>query len=39
MKRQIIIAGVWGAGNISIVEQMGQDKEITFLKDDFRYAL
>ncbi len=38
MKHKIIIAGVWGAGNISIVEQMGQDSGIEFLKDDFQYA-
>lgn len=38
MKQKIFIAGVWGAGNISIMEQVGQDEEVTFLRDDFQYA-
>lgn len=38
MKRKIFIAGVWGTGNISIMEQIGKDAEVEFLRDDFKYA-
>lgn len=38
MKHKIFVAGVWGAGNISIMEQVGRDADVTFLRDDFRYA-
>lgn len=35
---KIFIAGVWGAGNISIMEQVGREADVTFLRDDFQYA-
>lgn len=38
MNHKIYIAGVWGAGNISIMEQVGKDEDVEFLKDDFQYA-
>ena len=38
MKNKLFIAGVWGAGNISIMEQVAKDADVEFLRDDFRYA-
>lgn len=35
---KIFIAGVWGAGNISIMEQVGREADVAFLRDDFQYA-
>lgn len=37
MRQKIYIAGVWGTGNINIMEQFQNDDEVEFLKDDFRY--
>ena len=39
MKRKIFIAGVWGAGNINIMEQVGKGDDIEFLRDYFRFAV
>lgn len=38
MKRKIFIAGVWGDGNISIMEQVGKDADVEFLREDFQYS-
>lgn len=38
MKQKIFIAGVWGIGNISIMEEFDEDTEVEFLKDDFFLA-
>lgn len=39
MKNKLFIAGVWGVGNISIMEQAAKDDTaVEFLRDDFRYA-
>ncbi len=37
MKRKIFIAGVWGKGNINIMEQFQNDVEVEFLRNDFKY--
>ena len=37
MKRKLFIAGVWGASNISTMEQLKDDADVEFLKHDFRY--
>ena len=37
MKYKIYVAGVWGFGNISIMEQFQNDAEVEFLKHDFKY--
>ncbi len=37
MKRKIYIAGVWGTGNVSIMEQLKDDADVQYLKHDFKY--
>lgn len=37
MKQKIFVAGVWGFGNISIMEQFRDDEQVEFLKYDFEY--
>lgn len=39
MKQKIFIAGVWGFGNISIMQQFKQDRDVEFLENDFKYSL
>lgn len=34
---KIFVAGVWGFGNISIMEQFENDSQVQFLKYDFQY--
>lgn len=36
--RKIIIAGVWGSGNINIMEQVAKEADVIFLREDFQYA-
>ena len=37
MEYKIFVAGVWGFGNISIMEQFRDDPDVEFLKHDFKY--
>lgn len=37
MNYKIFVAGVWGFGNISIMEQFHDDEQVEFLKHDFVY--
>lgn len=39
MKHKIYVGGVWGFGNISIMQQFRDDCEVEFLENDFEYAL
>ena len=38
MSRKIFIAGVWGKGNINIMEQFQNDVEVEFLRNDFKFS-
>lgn len=37
MERKLYIAGVWGASNISTMDQLKDDVDVEFIKDDFQY--
>lgn len=39
MDKKIFIAGVWGFGNISIMQRFDTDADVTFFENDFKYSL